>query len=86
VKRTRKHCLMSCKLYNKSKEASSQLQKLQSCTTFKIELLLLFGLKFVNFNTDDNLYCKINDITPETAQHWEDMKIRCPRAKIQPKI
>jgi arginase len=30
------------------------------------------------------LYCKINDITPETVQHREDMKIRCPRAKIQP--
>jgi hypothetical protein len=73
VKRTRKH-LMSCKLYNKSKEPTHSC-KLQSCTTFKIELLLLFGLKFVNFNTDDNLYCKINDITPETVQHREKIKM-----------
>ena len=34
---------------------------------------------------EDNLDCKINDITPETAQHWEDMKnIGCPGAKILP--
>jgi arginase len=36
---------------------------------------------------EDNLDCKINDITPETVQHWEDMKnIGCPELKYNPKI
>lgn len=34
---------------------------------------------------EDNLDCKINEISPETVQHWEDMKnIGCPGAKIRP--
>jgi len=32
---------------------------------------------------DDNLDCQINEISPETKKHWEDMKnIGCPGAKI----
>jgi arginase len=34
---------------------------------------------------EDNMACKINEITPETLQHWEGMKnIGCPGAKIRP--
>ncbi|MGO4820701.1 MULTISPECIES: arginase [unclassified Flavobacterium] len=34
---------------------------------------------------DDNLDCKINDITPETVQHWENMKnIGVAGQKIKP--
>lgn len=34
---------------------------------------------------DDNLHCQINDIIPETKQHWEAMKdIGVPGAKIVP--
>ncbi|MBC5838655.1 arginase [Flavobacterium muglaense] len=33
---------------------------------------------------DDNLDCQINEISPETKQHWENMKnIGCPGAKIE---
>tara|TARA_R110000868_G_scaffold292498_2_gene552975 strand:+ start:1688 stop:2650 length:963 start_codon:yes stop_codon:yes gene_type:complete len=33
--------------------------------------------------SDDNLDCQINEISPETKKHWEDMKnIGCPGAKI----
>lgn len=34
---------------------------------------------------NDNLDCQINEIVPETKQHWEEMKnIGCPCAKISP--
>ncbi|MFT6731754.1 MAG: arginase, partial [Glaciecola sp.] len=45
----------------------------------------IHGMPLAAALADDNLDCKINDITPETAQHWEDMKnIGCPGAKILP--
>jgi arginase len=45
----------------------------------------IHGMPLAAALADDNLDCKINDITLETAQHWEDMKnIGCPGAKILP--
>jgi arginase len=45
----------------------------------------IHGMPLAAALAEDNSDCKINDITPETAQHWEDMKnIGCPGAKIQP--
>jgi arginase len=45
----------------------------------------IHGMPLAAALAEDNLDCKINDITPETVQHWEDMKnIGCPGAKIQP--
>jgi arginase len=45
----------------------------------------IHGMPLAAALAEDNLDCKINDISPETSQHWEDMKnIGCPGAKILP--
>ncbi|HEY4619120.1 MAG TPA: arginase [Flavobacterium sp.] len=45
----------------------------------------IHGMPLAAALAEDNLDCKINDITPETVQNWEEMKnIGCPGAKIRP--
>ena len=43
----------------------------------------IHGMPVAAAIADDNLACQINELTPETRQHWEEMKnIGCPGAKI----
>lgn len=45
----------------------------------------IHGMPLAAALAEDNLDCKINEITPETIKHWEDLKnIGCPGAKIRP--